>query len=99
MLLLRFDISAHVLFNCCREPAVDPRTLVKGKEAGDIHSISCKRPEEIIPKFNQPFGTKFPSIGSKRVAAMHPCPSSEKGCVILNVTIAIFGLQMIVYLI
>ncbi|XP_050287223.1 uncharacterized protein At4g18490-like [Quercus robur] len=57
---------------------VDTRTLVKGKEDGDIHSISCKRPEETGPKDHQPSGTKFPSIGSKRVGAMHLSPSSEK---------------------
>ncbi|KAL0011254.1 hypothetical protein SO802_006362 [Lithocarpus litseifolius] len=57
---------------------VDTRTPVKGKEDGDIHSISCKRPEETGPKVHQPSGTKFPSIGSKRVGAMHLSPSSEK---------------------
>nr|XP_023907347.1 uncharacterized protein At4g18490-like [Quercus suber] len=57
---------------------VDTRTLVKGKEDGDIHSISCKREEETGPKVHQPSGTKFPSIGSKRVGAMHLSPSSEK---------------------
>ncbi|KAK7841058.1 hypothetical protein CFP56_015987 [Quercus suber] len=71
------------------------RTLVKGKEAGEIHSISCKRPEESGPKAHWPTGTKFPSIGSKRVGAMHLSPSSEKRCVMLYVTIAIIGLQMI----
>ncbi|KAK7841049.1 uncharacterized protein CFP56_015988 [Quercus suber] len=57
---------------------VDTRTLVKGKEDGDIHSISCKREEETGPKVHQPSGTKFPSIGSKRVGAIHLSPSSEK---------------------
>ena len=51
---------------------------MKGKEDGDIHSISYKRPEETGPKVHQPSGTKFPSIGSKRVGAMHLSPSSEK---------------------
>ncbi|KAM3700464.1 hypothetical protein ACJW31_05G100300 [Castanea mollissima] len=58
---------------------VDTRTLVNGKEDGDIHSISCKRPEETGPKVHQPSGTKFSSIGSKRVGTMHLSPSSEKG--------------------
>ena len=51
---------------------------MKGNEAGEIHSISCKRPEESGPKVHWPTGTKFPSIGSKRVGAMHLSPSSEK---------------------
>ena len=72
---------------------------MKGNEAGEIHSISCKRPEESGPKVHWPPGTKFPSIGSKRVGAMHLSPSSEKRCVMLYVTIAIIGIQMIFYLI
>ena len=72
---------------------------MKGKEAGEIHSIFCKRLDESGPKVHWPTGTKFPSIGSKRVGAMYLSPSSEKRCVMLYVTIAIIGLQMIVYLI
>ena len=72
---------------------------MKGKEAGEIHSIFCKRLDESGPKVHWPTGTKFPSIGSKRVGAMHLSPSSEKRCVMLYVTIAIIGLQMIFYLI
>lgn len=97
MLPLRFSISAHVMFNWCREHVIDTRPLEK--EKGGIYSMFYTRPEETGSQLHQTPRTEFPSFGSKRVGAMHHCPASDKGWVMLRVTSAIPGLQMVDYVI